>query len=401
VRAATVGNAPLLRTHSHMFPAVDTPLTPFPEADAQTAAVQDLLDSTLQSALCVRGVGDQAQIVVVLDNVASGHGFPSGAAQDRRLWPEVTAYSGDAVVYQSGVVPEGSPIADLVDPDLWLLRDCMFASDGAPVDMFWEAAGHDSRQLPAQLTFNQADIRYYRSHIYKTYPTMGAVSAVDRVKMRMRLEPIGLDVIRDLASSQHLDPAIVPHVLNVGSELEWTAATATEKYLDKGIPMSCISTTNLNASSDRVPAKTQCTAPVGGDTPSPSGNDGGADQVSCVGDARVDHYAVNLQKVTAQGTRVTLQSSDPGPPVKGSNTWTIAITDAASAAVEGATVNVTPFMPDHGHGTSAKPVVTAQPGGIYSASPVYLFMPGVWRVSVSVKIGDITEVVSFYFCIEG
>ena len=38
------------RTHSHLFPAVDTAVTAFPETEAQNTAVQSFLDTTLQSA---------------------------------------------------------------------------------------------------------------------------------------------------------------------------------------------------------------------------------------------------------------------------------------------------------------------------------------------------------------
>jgi hypothetical protein len=44
------------------------------------------LDTSLQRALCVKGFGDSASLLVIL------HALPSGAAQDRRLWVELTSF---------------------------------------------------------------------------------------------------------------------------------------------------------------------------------------------------------------------------------------------------------------------------------------------------------------------
>jgi hypothetical protein len=121
--AQVVGAMPR-RRHGHDFPAVDVALSDFPNQSEQRAAIQELLDTTVQSALCVRGLGTNKSLVVILDNVAAGHSFPSGVAHDRRAWVELTGYQGSEAVYASGVVPEGTSVTELKDPDLWLLRDC-------------------------------------------------------------------------------------------------------------------------------------------------------------------------------------------------------------------------------------------------------------------------------------
>src|SRR5205814_1351480 len=43
------------RRHDHGFPAVDLAIIDWPQADAQRAATQALLDTELQSTVCVRG----------------------------------------------------------------------------------------------------------------------------------------------------------------------------------------------------------------------------------------------------------------------------------------------------------------------------------------------------------
>jgi hypothetical protein len=257
---------PARRLHSHAFPAVDLALTPFPEADAQRSAVEAFLNTTLQSALCVRGVGSGAKVQVILDNVAAGHGFPSGAAQDRRLWVELDVQAEDgSSMYRSGVVPEGVPVSALADPDLWLMRDCLRDEQGKETHIFWEAASNGSNSLPGQLTFDPSDPRFYKSHVFAAYPDRGpSLSAYpSRVVMRINLEAFALEVFDDLVGSGDLtgEEAIalrakIPR-FTLGEPLIWTAETANQQYLDGAIPMSCISTTNLNARADKVAAQRQ------------------------------------------------------------------------------------------------------------------------------------------------
>jgi hypothetical protein len=266
--AASGGNVPARRLHSHRFPAVDLPLDRDPD-EATRAAVQSFLDTSLQSALCVRGTaaGD-AQIQLVLDNVAAGHHWPSGAAQDRRAWVELAAFSTTASpgvpFFQSGAVPDGSSVTQLSDPDLWLIRDCLFAADGSETHMFWQAADYETNLLPGQLTFDASDPRYYQSHVVQRYPRAGQLPAFpDRVTARIWLQPIGLDVFDALVASGDLvdtDSYSVAELrarlrpLSVGEPVEWTPGAASERFLDAGLPISCASTTNLSASADKVPA---------------------------------------------------------------------------------------------------------------------------------------------------
>jgi Cytochrome c554 and c-prime len=253
------------RLHSHRFPGVDLPLRPAPGEDALRTAVQTFLDTSLQSALCVRGTPTGAQIQVVLDNVAAGHRWPSGSAQDRRAWVEVTAYAGDAPMFQSGSVPVGTSVTQLTDPNLWLIRDCLFDAQGDETHMFWEAADYETNLLPGQFTFDSSDPRYYQTHVVQLYPRAESRLPMypDRVTMRVHLQPFGLDVFDDIVASgdlvdgpsgsvAELRDKLVP--LRVGEELEWTAASVTERYLESGLPVACVSTTNLSAAADKVPA---------------------------------------------------------------------------------------------------------------------------------------------------
>jgi hypothetical protein len=125
--------------------------------------------------------------------------------------------------------------------------------------------------------------------------------------------------------------------------------------------------------------------------------------VSCETDPRVDTYVANLSKTSQSGAfKVSLVSGDPAPPAKGSNSWTIKITDASGAPMPNLPISVVPFMPDHGHGTSIVPQITASADGTYTVNPLYLFMPGVWRITITLDADAAVPVAaSFFFCIEG
>jgi hypothetical protein len=265
--AAEAPNVFSRNVHNHQFPGVDVALTDFPEAEAQKTAVQAFLHDTLQSSLCVRGIGESATLQVILDNVAAGHKWPSGATQDRRAWVELTAYAADVPIYQSGVIAAGTAVTASDDPDLWLMRDCMFDGAGKEAHMFWEAESFESNQLTGQLTFTQSDIRFYQTHIMQAFPRRGTNRTLpaypDRVSMKVHLQPMGLDVLADLVAKGDLSQADSDALaaklptFDVGDELVWTAATATENFTERTtlLPMSCITHTELSATADKVLAE--------------------------------------------------------------------------------------------------------------------------------------------------
>jgi hypothetical protein len=130
-------------------------------------------------------------------------------------------------------------------------------------------------------------------------------------------------------------------------------------------------------------------------------------EVSCVDDTRVDHYTANLTKPGQKGVYTfQLSQVDPAPPAKGTNTFVVKVLGADQMPVSGA-LGVSLKMPDHGHGTSIKPVVTFDAAASsYTIKPLYLFMSGVWRIQLDAYAGDPdagppTDTVAFFFCIEG
>ena len=73
----------------------------------------------------------------------------------------------------------------------------------------------------------------------------------------------------------------------------------------------------------------------------------------------------------------------PDPPVRGSDTIDLSITNAAGAPVDGLQIDAQPWMPAHGHGTSVTPTLVAQGGGRYQLENVYLYMAGTWELRLT------------------
>jgi hypothetical protein len=136
----------------------------------------------------------------------------------------------------------------------------------------------------------------------------------------------------------------------------------------------------------------------GGTSEEPSGAEPGA-TVSCTEDARLDTYAGGLERPGELGV-LTFRFSDlePAPPARGNNVFHVQVNDAAGAALE-VELAVDLRMPDHGHGTSVKPVR-------YTVRPLYLFMPGVWRIEFDAYAPGASaepalDRVALHFCVEG
>jgi len=84
---------------------------------------------------------------------------------------------------------------------------------------------------------------------------------------------------------------------------------------------------------------------------------------------------------TSGALQVALRSV-PDPPVRGQNVGQLTLTDGTGQPVDGVTVEILPWMPSHGHGTSEAVGVTDQGGGVFIANPLYLFMAGEWQIQM-------------------
>ena len=240
--ASTISSK-MRRLHAHDFPAVDLAVTPFPEADSQRAQAQALLDGVLQSTLCFNQAFNRMELT--LENITAGHGWPSGATPDRRAWVELTAYSGESVIYSSGTA-DAFPLEDSSDPDLWLMRDCLFDAGGAEKKMFWEASSITESNVPGSVIQDlMKPESFNKSHPRKMYPLPGPPKTPDRVTVRIHLQAIGDDVLDDLVMTGDLDPAIRAQIaryeLGHAAAVDWTPAGA-ETVVDpvNNVPLLCV-----------------------------------------------------------------------------------------------------------------------------------------------------------------
>ena len=122
----------------------------------------------------------------------------------------------------------------------------------------------------------------------------------------------------------------------------------------------------------------------------------------CDAELRKDVFAVGLHKRGVAGAlELSLIASQPTPPARGDNVWTVQVRSIATGnAVNDATVTATPFMPDHGHGTPIKVNVTAAPvAGEYQLAPINLWMPGYWEVAIHAAQGTTEDSAVFKLCI--
>jgi hypothetical protein len=219
--------------HKHFWPGVDVALTDFPHRDAMRSAVErcELPQSVAFFTLEVT----PPDLFTFQIETNAGHNQPSGAAQDRRMWLEVSAYDAKGNLLENvssgriadGELEEHPPGHPEHDPNLLLFADRIFDARGKPVHMFWEAEkspqhpdGFESNLLPG------ANVTYLpgRHAIVKQYRISGPEGLPARVTARLRLRPIGMDVLRDLVASGDLDESILAQMptLDFGHRLEWT-----------------------------------------------------------------------------------------------------------------------------------------------------------------------------------
>jgi hypothetical protein len=75
----------------------------------------------------------------------------------------------------------------------------------------------------------------------------------------------------------------------------------------------------------------------------------------------------------------------PDPPSRGTNSVELFVAQASDGTpVDGLQLDVVPFMPAMGHGTST-PTIMAEGGGKYLVTEVYLYMPGVWQLRTTIS----------------
>lgn len=210
--------------HDHTMPGVDVPLTDFPLRDSHVSAVQTALDRSLLAELCVLPLTGGAEVTVTLEAAAVGHNFPSGASHDRRVWTELIGYREGEVVWSTGVVADDEPLVD--DPYLWRIHDTIVDAEGEQVHMFWDAVDIEVGSLPV-VTGDPTDPSTPH-RVTTSFPIQGYEP--DRVELRVRVRPMGFDILQDLIDSGDLDPALLdamPTFSLQTTELVWEGDLGT------------------------------------------------------------------------------------------------------------------------------------------------------------------------------
>ena len=130
--------------------------------------------------------------------------------------------------------------------------------------------------------------------------------------------------------------------------------------------------------------------------PPSDGAAGAAAESTCAGRGR----PLRPQLVrSADDVDVELLSLEPEAPVVGDNTWRLRLT-RSDEALEGATLSVRPWMPDHEHASTKIVRVSELEAGTYRLSPVYLGMVGYWEIGIELTIdGEALGSVSFDTCL--
>jgi hypothetical protein len=138
--------------------------------------------------------------------------------------------------------------------------------------MFWQAASSEGNELVPLATFNGNDPRFYLTHVVQRFPRNGSKLAQmpDRVTLRVRIQPVGVDVLQDLVASQDLDSGVIAAMPTFDvslagptqpAQLEWTTAAAASLVYqaDDGTPATCVATAGFNVSAMKTLAKNHTT----------------------------------------------------------------------------------------------------------------------------------------------
>ena len=246
-----VGNRPD-GFHEHTFPAIDQAVSPFPNTDAQLVDINDILKAaiaitgpanagttTAPGGICLDPPG---VLTVRVDTFNVGHMYPSGAAQDRRVWIEVIAYDAtNTILFSSGNVGDTQDPEDQTDhvlncddalhtpankacSGLW---DRMTKTDGTRADFFWEVANETSYLLKPATTAVSSDPAFDHSTT-ATWDVSDKFTQIDHITARVRTRPFPYRTLDALVASGDLDASYAQSLTSLtgdGAMKTWDKAT--------------------------------------------------------------------------------------------------------------------------------------------------------------------------------
>lgn len=196
--------------HEHLWPAVDVALEPFPHAEALRSAVAACtLPNTIPTYITVeREEGPLGTLIVKMEQDA-GHNFPSGATQDRRVWLELIAYDENLKeLYRLGQVGDQQVEETAEQPHPCMFRDYVVDVNGEETHDFWEVAAMDetrSRLMPTTPAGGSPISGGHTATCPPINPPLAfAQTPAKYIDLKLRVRPMGLDVLNDLVSTGHL-----------------------------------------------------------------------------------------------------------------------------------------------------------------------------------------------------
>ncbi len=135
----------------HNFPAVSTPLVPFPNRGYQEEQVKAFLRTAARMSVLLppRAEANASMpITVLVKNVGAGHNLPTGLSTFRQMWLEVTAKDGAGnILFRSGHLDANGDLIDRQsdldtdgDPSLVNFSDRFVDAEKREVSFFFEAS---------------------------------------------------------------------------------------------------------------------------------------------------------------------------------------------------------------------------------------------------------------------
>lgn len=199
--------------HEHLWPAVDVALTPWPHSEAMRSAVEHCALPFAFSAYFTvdREPGPFGAITVMMEADA-GHNFPSGATQDRRVWLEAIAYDANMQeLWRVGQVGDQELEETPEAPHPCLFRDYAVDENGVETHDFWEVAKIErSRLMPFTPRGQAVTLGGHTAMCSSIRPPLDVAQIEPAViDLRLRIRPMGMDVLTDLVGTGHLAPEIL------------------------------------------------------------------------------------------------------------------------------------------------------------------------------------------------
>jgi hypothetical protein len=130
--------------------------------------------------------------------------------------------------------------------------------------------------------------------------------------------------------------------------------------------------------------------------------DADAGAAGCDGRGKpLDGLEVSTENDAGEKITISFVEGEPMPPIVGNNSWLFHL-EADGEPITGVAseITVTPFMPDHGHGTPTAVTVEEERAGDYRFEPVHTRMAGYWEIRIDVDSDVVSANLLFGVCVD-